>query len=122
MRQLVSLLLMVGAVVGVGWCYYFAPFYIEHFRMGDVVGSAAMTWHALGEKKGREELLVRMRQREIDSEYLDPATRCQFYEEEGNKIVGCEWEVEVYPPLVGGRRLHFAVRKGVGANGDVVDL
>ncbi|MBM4369710.1 MAG: hypothetical protein FJ102_26100, partial [Deltaproteobacteria bacterium] len=54
-----------------------------------------------------------------DIDYITPA-HFTLSEEAGQKVVVVEWQVDVYPPLVGGRRLDFYVEQRVDQSGDLV--
>jgi hypothetical protein len=81
------------------------------------VGTAALSWQALGENRGHEDLVHELKHREI-GEYLTPED-CTFYERPDHaKVVDCIWNVDVYLPLgLGGRRLDFEVLKTATTEG-----
>lgn len=106
--RFLTLVLIVAALMGIGWAVIFGPYWIDAWKMQDVVGSAALSWDAFSEDKGRQQLLDEMKRREIP-EYLTPE-ECTFFEEpDHSKVVDCNWYVDVYPPLIEPRRLKFRV-------------
>ena len=114
MRFLTAVLL-VAALLGVGWYYYFGSYYIDAFKMNDVVGSAALSWTAYTQLRAQNELKDELKRREIP-EYLTPE-QCTFYEEPaGAKVVDCQWIVDVEVPVLGERRLKFRVAKAAVGN------
>jgi hypothetical protein len=116
-----SVILLLAVILGGGWVYFFGTHYIQAIKMEDVVGSAALSWQALGETRGHQQLGEEMRRREIPS-YITPE-ECTFYEEPGGtKVVECSWFVDVYLPLMKeGRRLRFRVAKAASPSGDLQD-
>lgn len=110
MRNFVGFLMIVGLAFGGGWCYYFAGYYIDGYKMEDVCGTAALTWVAYADKaRAQQTLGVELERRGIDEN--PSAEDCDFYEEGSNKVVQCHWQVDVYPPVGGARRLKFDVKR-----------
>lgn len=106
--KFLTVVLILAAAAGAGWCYYFGPYYIDEFKMQDVVGTAALTWGAYNEERAHVELKDQMRIRGV-GEYLTPE-QCTFYEDVGEtKVVDCDWYVDVYLPFEAGRRIKFRV-------------
>jgi hypothetical protein len=115
--RIVSLLLLVAALAGIGWAWLFGPYWIDYYKMQDVAGSAVLSWAAFDETRGRMQLVEQLRHREIpDYITLDA---CRFYEEQGAlKVVDCAWTADVYIPLVDQtRRLFFQVKKTATRDG-----
>ena len=77
----------------------------------------AMNWGAYTRTRAEGELENQLRRREID--YITPE-HCRLQEQAGEKVVTCAWQVDVYPPLVGGRRLEFEVEGRVDSTGNLV--
>lgn len=119
--KVMTFLLIVAALVGAGWCWFFGTHYVQAWKMSDVVGSAALSWQSLGENRGHQQLEEEMRRREIPG-YITP-DMCTFYEEpDETKIVECSWFVDVYLPMVKeGRRLRFRVAKAADHSGTLTD-
>lgn len=118
--RVLSFLLIVALAAGCGWAYIFGPYYLDAWKMQDVVGSAALSWSAFTEEKGRAQLREELQRREIPGYFTED--KCTFYEEpDGMKVVDCEWYVDVYPPLVAPRRLKFSVAKAASASGVLED-
>lgn len=114
-----TVLLLLAAIVGGGWSYYFGIHHVQAYKMNDVVGTAALTWVALGETRAHQKLDEELRRREIP-EYVTPEN-CTFYEDAGEKTVECSWVVDVYLPFVAdGRRMRFRVAKTALANGELI--
>lgn len=106
--KFLTVVLIIAAAIGAGWAYYFGPYYMDEYRMTDVVGTAALTWGAYNEDRAHVELKDQMRLREV-GEYLTPE-ECTFYEDVGNThVVDCSWYVDVQLPFDNGRRLNFRV-------------
>jgi hypothetical protein len=116
-----TFVLLVLAVIGAGWCYYFGRYYLDEWKMKDIAGSAATSWANLGEQRGRDKLEEEMRRREI-SGYLTKE-QCTFYEDPGGvKVVDCSWFVDVILPFTdSARRLRFKVTKAADADGRLED-
>ncbi|MSQ02508.1 MAG: hypothetical protein EXR71_11565 [Myxococcales bacterium] len=106
MKNLISLLLVVGALAGGGWLKYFGPFYLDAYRMEEITESVALTWSAYTKPRAEGELVAQFRDRDID--YITPE-HCNLEERGGEFSVSCAWQVDVYPPLIAGRRLDFLV-------------
>jgi hypothetical protein len=116
--KLGSWLLLIGGVVGAGWCWYFAPYYIDWIKMDEVVGDAALSWRAYGLKRGEEELAGQIKDRGLP-DYLHPGL-CTFDEHRTTQElrVYCAWKVDVYlPGPLPARRLSFESEKVVGPDG-----
>lgn len=108
--RFLTVVLLAAVLVGLGWYYYFGSYYIDAFKMNDVVGTSALTWTAYNQVRAQNELKDQLKRREIP-EYLTPE-QCTFYEEpEGAKVVDCQWVVDVEVPMLGERRLKFRVAK-----------
>jgi hypothetical protein len=120
MRFLTGVLIVAG-LAALAWAWLFGPYWLDYFRMKDVVGSAALSWSAFDEARGRMELAQGLRKREIP-DYLTPDA-CDFYQDPGGiKVVDCGWTVDVMiPGLDSARRLHFDVRESVGADGRLLE-
>lgn len=115
--RLSSFLLLLAALAGVGWAWIFGPYYVDAWKMEDVVGTAVLSWANLNRARGEEELASGLRDREIP-DYLNPQA-CDFYEEgSGFKTVDCAWFVDVHVPVVDQtRRLKFRVVKTANRDG-----
>lgn len=114
--RFLTFVLLVAALAGAGWVWLFGPYWVDYYKMKEVVGSAALSWAAFNEPRGRQELAYGLRQREIP-DYLTPEA-CTFYVENGDKVVDCAWTVDVVIPLVDdARRLHFQVIEAATADG-----
>ena len=111
MKHLLSLLLAVGVVVGGGWFVYFGPYYMDSYTMQEVTETTALTMASFGVKRGSQELAHQLEKREID--YIT-AEHCELAEKSGTFSCDCEWQVDVYPPLIGGRRLSFSAGAAAG--------
>jgi hypothetical protein len=101
-----NLFLVVVAVCVLGfgyWYTYFGPYYYDQWKMTDIAGTAALSWAAYSRERGESELRLEMRRRTIGEEVIPED--CEFYEDVGNKIVECLWQVEVTAPGLGTRRL-----------------
>lgn len=119
--KLFTVLGILLVLVAGGWAFFFGPYYVDSLKMEDVAGSAALTWVAFDEAKGRAELAEQLRRREIP-DYFTPES-CRFYGAPGDqKVVDCAWTVDVYLPVVDQtRRLSFHVKKTASADGRLVD-
>lgn len=118
--RFLTVVLLAALAAGIGWGVIFGPYYIDAWKMEEVAGSAAASWAAYNEEKGRYQLIDEMKRREIP-EYLTP-DKCNFYEDaDQSKIVDCNWYVDVYPPLVEPRRLKFHVTRAAGPDGRLVE-
>jgi hypothetical protein len=104
MKHLLTLLLGGGVIVGGGWLVYFGPYYMDSYTMQEVTESVALTMASFGTKRGLTELEHQFDKREID--YIT-AEHCELSDRDGQFSCNCEWQVDVYPPLIGGRRLSF---------------
>ena len=114
--RVLTFLLIVAAIAGIGWYAIFGSYYVDAWKMGDVAGSAAASWAAFNEEKGHYQLIDEMKRREIP-DYLTP-DQCTFYEDAGGvKVVDCDWYVDVYPPMVEPRRLKFKVVRAASPDG-----
>lgn len=115
--KLLTPVLIIAALLGLGWCYYFGPYYIDAYKMKDVAGTAAISWAAFNEEKGHNELGQELKRREIP-EYLT-VENCSFYERPGDvKVVECTWYVDVYLPFTEtARRLSFRVEQSATRDG-----
>ncbi len=115
--RFLTLVLILAAAAGAGWVWLFGPYWIDAYRMNDVAGSAALSWAAFDEPRGRMELAQELRRREIP-DYVTP-DQCRFYLEPGDlKVVDCAWTVDVYLPVVDQtRRLSFQVVKSATPDG-----
>ncbi len=110
MRNVLGFLFLAAIAAGGGWCYYFSGYYIDAYKMEDVCGTSALTWVAYADKfKAQQTLGVEMERRSIEEN--PSAEDCEFFEEGANKVVQCHWQVDVYPPVGGARRLKFDVKK-----------
>ncbi len=118
MKNLISLLLVVGALAGGGWLTYFGPYYMDSYRMEEITQTVALTWAAFTKQRAETELLTQLRDRDID--YITPE-HCNLKEMGGDFLVSCTWQVDVYPPLVAGRRLDFTVESVASKDGRLVD-
>ncbi len=106
--KFMTVVLILLATAGLGWAYYFGPYYVDYFKMHDVAATGALNWSAYNESHAREEVRMQMNQRKI-GEYLTP-DQCTFYQDVGDtKVVDCEWYVDVYLPGDSGRRVNFSV-------------
>ena len=105
MKNVLSILLLAGALAGGGWLVYFGPYYMDSFTMQEVTESAVLTTASFGMKRGGEELAYQLDKRGID--YIT-AEHCAIAERGGTFHCDCAWQVDVYPPLIGGRRLSFS--------------
>lgn len=93
-----------AGVLGFGYWYtYFGPFFYDQWKMNDICGTAALSWAAFSKERGESELRLEMRRRQIGEEVVPED--CEFYEDVGNKVVECQWQVDVMAPLLGTRRL-----------------
>ncbi len=117
MKNLITLALLVGAVAAGGWLVYFGPYYKDYYTMEEVAESVVLTWQAYTKERAKGEINHQLKARGID--YITPA-HFALREEAGEKVVEVEWQVDVYPPLVGGRRLDFYIEQRVDASGEVV--
>lgn len=118
MKNLISLLLVGAALVGGGWLIYFGPYYKDRYVMEEVTQSVALTWAAYNKERASSELEQQFRKRGID--YIT-AEHCEIKEMGDQVYVSCAWQVDVYPPLIGGRRLDFEVESVAGKDGRLVD-
>jgi hypothetical protein len=118
--RFLTYVLIVAALAAGGWVWFFGPYWIDSYKMQDVVGSAVLSWAAFDEGKGKAELAAELKRREIP-DYLTPDA-CSFYLESGGvKVVDCAWTVDVYLPLVDqARRLSFQVVKSAGTDGRLI--
>lgn len=117
MKNLISLLLLAAALVGGVWLIYFGPYYKDELVMEEVTQTVALTWAAYNQQRAASELESQLRQEGID--YITPE-HCDLKQMGDEYYVSCAWQVDVYPPLVGGRRLDFAVESVAGKDGRLV--
>ncbi len=117
--RFLSYVLIVAALLGAGWAWLFGPYWVDYFKMEDVVGSAVLSWAAFDEPRGKAELAEQLRFREIP-DYLTPDA-CRFYKDGKDKVVDCDWTVDVPIPVVDQtRRLRFRVTQMAGPDGRLV--
>lgn len=116
-KDYLTLLTVSGVVIGGGWLTYFGPYYKDYYVMQEVAESGALTWAAYSKERGRHEVADQLKRREID--YVTPA-HCELHEGIGTFIVTCRWQVDVYPPLIGGRRLDFEAEAVASKDGRLV--
>ena len=119
--RILTPVLTIAVLAGLAWCYIFGPYYVDDYRMQDVVGTTALTWAAYDETRAHHELVAQLRDREIP-EYLTPES-CSFYEDVGEvKVVDCQWMVDVYIPYTDVvRRLSFRRVKSASKDGRLID-
>ena len=115
-KNLISLTLIAGLLVAGGWLAYFGPYYKDFYTMQEVTESVVLTWGAYNRERAEGEIGTQLRRREID--YITPE-HCSFHEEASERVFGCAWQVDVYPPLIGGRRLDFETEARVDARGEL---
>ena len=118
--RLLTFVLILAAVLALGWAWLFGPYWIDYFKMKTIVGTAALSWSAYDMERGKRELAHLLRAEHIP-EYLTPDA-CKFYEAKINqeKTVDCAWTVEVAMPLhLEPRRLHFSIIEVVNAEARV---
>lgn len=118
MKNLLTLLLVAGLVVLGGWLVYFFPYYKDKYTMDEVVQTVALTWAAYDKTRAEHEVSTQLGKREID--YITPQN-CELKESGGEFRVSCAWQVDVYPPFIGGRRLDFEVEAAATKDGRLVD-
>lgn len=118
MKNLLSLLLVASLVVGGGWLIYFGPYYRDYYTMQEVAQTVSLTWAAYDKSRGEHEIATQLEKRDID--YITPQN-CELNESGGEFVVTCAWQVDVYPPLIGGRRLDFEVQSASTKDGRLVD-
>ena len=111
MKNVLSVLLLIGALVGCGWLVYFGPYYMDSLTMQEITESVVLTTASFGDKRGGQELDFQLEKRGID--YIT-AEHCVIKERGGNFHCDCAWQVDVYPPLVGGHRLSFSAGAEAG--------
>lgn len=116
-----TILLVVAALFAAGWAWLFGPYWIDYYKMQDIVGTTTLTWAAFDEPRAHSELAEGLRKREIPA-YLTPEA-CSFYMEAGGlKVVDCAWAVEVAIPVVDQRRrLAFRVKKSASTDGRLLE-
>ena len=118
MKNLISFVLVAAAIVGGGWLIYYGPYYKDYYTMQEVAQSVALTWAAYNKERAGHEVEDQLKAREID--YITPE-HCELHEAAGELVVTCRWQVDVYPPLVGGRRLSFEAEAAATKDGRLVD-
>ncbi len=117
MKNLIVLILVAFAVVGGVWLIYFFPYYKDYYTMKEVVQSVSLTWAAYNKPRAETEITMQLQKREID--YITPQN-CELKESGGEFVTSCAWQVDVYPPLIGGRRLDFEVEAAATKDGRLV--
>lgn len=119
--KFLTLVLILAAAAAAGWAWFFGPYYVDAFKMEDVAGSAALSWAAFDEQRGKMELAEELRRREIP-DYLTPDA-CKFYKQNGDeKVVDCAWTVDVYLPVIDQtRRLAFQVVQVANTDGRLAE-
>ena len=118
--RFLTVVLIVAGILGAGWAWFFGPYYLDAYKMNDIVGSSVLSWAAYDENRGHLELADGLRKREIPA-YLTPDA-CRFYTEAGGiKVVDCAWTADVYLPFDQARRLHFQVVKSAGTDGRLLE-
>jgi hypothetical protein len=111
MKNIISLLLLAGALAGGGWLIYFGPYYMDVYTMQEVAETSVLTAAAFGTARGTQELDHQLERRGID--YIT-GEHCKVAEKAGEFHCDCTWQVDVYPPLIGGRRLSHEVHAAAG--------
>ena len=120
LRVVFSLALIGALAAGLGWTYYFGPYYWDQFKMSDVVRASASTWANLGRMQGEAKLREELMQRNI-GDYFVYTDVCEFSEQNALKTVACDWEIVVEPPLVGKRRLRLSAHASADRDGRLMD-
>ena len=118
MKQLISLILVLGLVAAGGWFIYFWPYYKDYYTMQEVAESVALTWSSYNKERAVVEIDSQLKKREIS--YIEP-TQFELRESGGEFEVSVAWQVDVYPPLIGGRRLDFEVDAVATKDGRLVN-
>jgi len=118
MKNFLSLLLVVGLLAAGAWLVYFLPYYKDYYIMQEVTQSVALTWAAFNKDRAVREVNIQLQKREID--YIT-AEHCELSEHAGEFHVDCAWQVDVYAPLIGGRRLSFETGSVANKDGRLVN-
>lgn len=118
-KNLLGFLLVAALIAGGGWLAYFGPYYKDYYTMEEVVQSVVLTWGAYNKDRAVAEVATQLRRREID--YITPE-HCRLREEASERVVLCSWQVDVYPPLVGGRRLDFSTEARIDSQGQLIRM
>lgn len=114
--RFLTVVLLVALAAGAGWAWLVGPYYLDAWKMEDVVGSAALMWAAQNEDRARVQLRDEMQRRTVGP-YITPDL-CTFYEDPGNvKVVDCSWYVDVDIPAMGPRRFRYRVMKSASPDG-----
>ena len=116
-KNLLNLTLLAALVAAGGWLAYFGPYYKDFYTMQEVTESVALTWGAFTKERAESEIGTQLRRREID--YITPE-HCSFHEEANERVFACAWQVDVYAPFIGGRRLDFSTESRVDSRGELI--
>jgi hypothetical protein len=100
-KVLMQGLLAVGVLLGIIWGVFYLPHYIEWYKMDDVVKSTALTWTAFDQTRAKVTLHDELGHREITDVIEDD---CTFSDLGDQKMVTCEWKVDIVIPLVNQKR------------------
>ena len=106
------LVTMVGAFV------LLFPVVQDDVRLDRIVGAVALDWRDFGKDKAVNRL-----QYELDSQGIDYLgdEDCSLFEEEGSKVVHCEWGVPLgVPGFRDALQLSFVSDARVLSNGDLI--
>jgi len=113
-----NFLLLLASVVGGAWLWRFGPYYWDKQEMDGVVKGAARSWKDMGEGYARNRLSEDMYNRDLPT-YLKEEM-CRFDEVGAQKIITCEWVVQVAWPVIGKEQtLHFVSTATVNSAGFV---
>lgn len=116
-KNFLSLTLIAALIAAGGWAIYFGAYYKDYFTMQEVTESVVLSWGAYNKTRAEAEIGTQLRRREID--YITPE-HCDFREEATERVFDCAWQVDVYAPLIGGRRLDFATEARIDAQGELI--
>jgi len=119
--RLRNLLLVAVIAAAAGWGWLFGPHYIDHVRMQDCAAQAAATWAAWNsEQRARGDFTYQASRRGLpDTLGIEV---CDFRTEDQDRVVECDWSVDVTIPVIEHtRRLSFHVRKAAAPDGRMRD-
>ena len=95
--NIIGILLTLTLAVAALGAYLFVPPYVVYYKMQNITKTLVLEWAGLNEDAGHRRLPVELHTQEIPS-YIT-IDMCQFKTDGNNKIVTCDWDIDVYYPF-----------------------